>query len=60
MARRVIPDAIYTFNTAAQTLAVRGYYPLEKLTLITNVTDNLVMYNFSDSTFAGKISVRPG
>ena len=57
MARRVIPDMIYTFNTVAQTLAVRGYYPLEKLTLITNVTDNLVMYNFSDPTFAGTTAV---
>lgn len=57
MARRVIPDYVYTFNTVAQTIAVRGYYPLEKLALITNVTDNLVMYNFSDSTFAGTTAV---
>lgn len=57
MARRVIPDFIYTFNTVAQTLVVRGYYPLEKLALITNVTDNLVMYNFADSTFAGTTAV---
>ncbi len=57
MARRVIPDFVYTFNTVAQTIAVRGYYPLEKLALITNVTDNLVMYNFADSTFAGTTAV---
>ena len=57
MARRVIPDMVYTFNTVTQTIAVRGYYPLEKLTLITNVTDNLVMYNFSDPTFAGTTAV---
>lgn len=32
---------------------VPGCYTLDKLLLITNVTDNTIIYNFADGTFAG-------
>ena len=50
MARRVILDTQYTFNPATKTITVPRIIPKERLMLITNVTSNKVIYNFSDPT----------
>ena len=50
MARRVILDTQYTFNPASRTITIPRALPRERLLLITNVTTNRVIYNFSDST----------
>lgn len=48
----------YTFNAAAGTVTFTDYNPvlLDAILLITNVTDNVIIYNFADSTKGGTVS----
>lgn len=48
MARRIITDS-YTFTPSTRTIVVNRYIRREHLALITNVTSNQVIYNFSDA-----------
>lgn len=48
MARKIILDTAYTFNAATKTVTIPLHIPRERLVLITNVTANKVIYNFSD------------
>ena len=48
MARKSILNTYYIFDPAAKQVVIPGGIPREKLILITNVTDNTVIYNFSD------------
>ena len=48
MARRVILDTQYTFNPATRTIVIPRIIPRERILLITNTTNNTVIYNFSD------------
>ena len=50
MARRVILDTQYTFTPSSKTITIPRVIQRERLLLITNVTTNQVIYNFSDST----------
>lgn len=50
MARRVILDTQYTFNPTTRTVVIPRILPRERILLITNVTNNTVIYNFSDPT----------
>ncbi len=48
----------YTFNAAAKqiTFNTSDVLTLERLLLITNVTDNIIIYNFADPNYGGTIS----
>jgi len=49
MARKILLDTQYTFTPSTRTLVLNTrYIPQERLLLITNVTQNKVIYNFSD------------
>jgi hypothetical protein len=48
MARKVILETAYTFSPSSKTLVIPKAIPRERLLLITNVTQNQVIYNFSD------------
>jgi hypothetical protein len=48
MARKVLQDAYYTFANTAQQIIFNQGIPREKFVLITNVSTNQVLYNFSD------------
>ncbi len=48
MARKAILDTYYTFNPATRTIFIPKGIPKERLVLITNVTTNQVVFNFSD------------
>jgi hypothetical protein len=48
MARNVLPDQYYTFNASTRTITLNRSVKRESLLLITNVTTNTVIYNFSD------------
>lgn len=48
MARKVILETHYTFTPTAKTLVIPKAIPRERLLLITNTTQNQVIYNFSD------------
>ena len=48
MAKKVLLDTYYTFNPATNTLIIPRVIQRENLMLITNVTTNQVIYNFSD------------
>jgi hypothetical protein len=51
VARNILFPVDYTFNPATKTITIPSKWVRpEKLVLITNVTKNTVIYNFSDST----------
>lgn len=50
MARTILNHLNYTFSPSTRTIVLPSYVPRERLVLITNVTTNTVIYNFSDST----------
>jgi len=50
MARRIILETAYTFTPSTRTIVLPRVLPKERLLLITNVTTNKVIYNFSDPT----------
>ena len=58
MAKKLLRDWVFTPGVAGVgTIKVPDHYTLDKLLLITNVTDNIVLYNFADTTFAGTTAV---
>jgi len=48
MARKVLTEIGYVFTPSTKTLVIPKYIMQEKLILVTNVTTNQVIYNFSD------------
>lgn len=54
MAKKLIRN--YTFNAAARTIVIDGYFNLSSLLLITNTTRNVIIYNFSNSFLGGTTS----
>jgi hypothetical protein len=48
MARKAILETGYTFTPSTNTIVIPRVVPRERLILITNVTTNTVIYNFSD------------
>ena len=49
MARKAILETGYTFTPSTNTIVIPRVIPRERLILITNVTTNTVIYNFSDA-----------
>jgi len=50
MARKILNETSYTFTPLTKTVVIPRYVAQEKLILITNVTTNKVIYNFSDAS----------
>ena len=50
MARKTIIDTYYTFTPSTNTIRIPQAIPRERFVLITDVTTNQVLYNFSDPT----------
>lgn len=50
MARKAILDTYYTFTPSTRTVVIPRAVPRERLILITNVTTNQVIFNFSDAS----------
>jgi hypothetical protein len=48
MARKILLETGYAFNPSTRTVVIPKIVPRERLALITNVTSNKVIYNFSD------------
>lgn len=48
MAKQIIVETGYTFTPSTRTIVIPKYINRERLILITNVTKNQVIYNFSD------------
>jgi hypothetical protein len=48
MARKILQETGYTFVPSTKTVVLPKYISQERLVLITNVTKNKVIYNFSD------------
>ena len=54
MAKKLLRDYLFSPGAAGVGyVEVPGRYTLDKLLLVTNVTDNIIMYNFADANFAG-------
>jgi hypothetical protein len=62
--RRVTPQVYYTFTPALKLVSIPGYIAQQRLLLITDVSNNTVIYNFSDpnllATFAYDYVTNPG
>jgi hypothetical protein len=50
MARKAILDTYYTFTPSTRTIVIPRPLPRERFVIITNVTTNQVIYNFSDAS----------
>ncbi len=50
MARKAILDTYYTFTPSTRTIVIPRALPRERFVLVTNVTTNQVIFNFSDSS----------
>ena len=50
MPRHVIHETDYVFSPTTRTITVPGIIPRERFVIITNVTTNQVLYNFSDTS----------
>ena len=50
MARKILLETGYVFTPASKTIVIPRIIPQERLVLITNVTKNKVIYNFSDAS----------
>jgi len=57
MAKNLLRDYVFVPGAAGVGyIEVPGRYTLDKFLLITNVTDNIIIYNFADTTFAGTVA----
>ena len=54
MAKKLVYN--YTFDASAQTVEITGLHKLRTLQMITNVTDNVIIYNFADASKGGTVS----
>tara|TARA_E500000318_G_scaffold43185_1_gene41132 strand:- start:4 stop:4671 length:4668 start_codon:yes stop_codon:yes gene_type:complete len=54
MAKKLVYN--YTFDASAKTIKVHGLHKLRVFQLITNTTDNVIIYNFADSAKGGSTS----
>lgn len=54
MAKKLVTS--YTFDASAKTVASADFTSLEKIQLITNVTDQIIIYNFADPTKGGSLT----
>lgn len=46
----------YTFDASEKTIQISGLHKLRTLQMITNVTDNVIIYNFADASKGGSVS----
>ena len=46
----------YTFDASAKTITCSSFSTLDGILLITNVTDNVIIYNFADPTKGGSLT----
>jgi hypothetical protein len=54
MAKKIINDYVFTPGASGVgTIRIPGRYLLSQILLITNVTDNVILYNLSSTAFAG-------
>lgn len=54
MGKTLLKDYVFSPGVAGVGyIEVPGRYTLDKFLLVTNVTDNIIIYNFADATFAG-------
>jgi len=54
MGKKLIRDYVYApGNAGAGTVQIPGTYSMDQILLITNVTDNVVIYNFASAEHAG-------
>ena len=54
MAKHLLFD--FTFDASAKTVKLKGNHHQRRLLMITNTTDNVIIYNFADNTKTGTFS----
>ena len=54
MAKSLLFD--FTFDASAKQVKIKGNHHKRRLLMITNTTDNIIIYNFADSTKTGEFS----
>lgn len=56
MKKIILDTSTFTFDASAQTITFDTKYELVHILLITNVTDNIILFNFGCDGFGGSIS----
>lgn len=56
MTKRILDNSEYTFDASAQTVTFTENISLNHVLLITNITDNVIIYNFACDGFGGTLS----
>lgn len=56
MDKRILEDTEYTFNAISKTIMFFDNYNIQDILLITNVTDNEIIYNFGCVGFGGDLT----
>jgi hypothetical protein len=56
MNKIILDKEKYTFDASAQTITFTEVIPLQHILLVTNITDNTIIYNFACDGFGGTIS----
>ena len=54
MAKKLVYN--YTFDASEKTIQISGLHKLRTLQMITNVTDNVIIYNFADASKGATVS----
>ena len=54
MAKSLLFD--FTFDASEKKVKIKGNHHKRRLLMITNTTDNIIIYNFADSTKTGVFS----
>jgi hypothetical protein len=58
MIKKILDNSEYTFDAIAQTITFNEVVKISHILLITNITDNIVIYNFACEGRGGTISNR--
>lgn len=56
MIKRILEDIEFTFDASTKTITFVEDIEISKLLLITNITDNIIIYNFACDGFGGTYS----
>lgn len=56
MKKEILDSTAFTFDASAKTITFTENFSISQILLITNVTDNIIMYNFGCEGFGGTLS----
>jgi hypothetical protein len=58
MKKEILDSTAFTFDASAKTITFTEDLTLSQILLVTNVTDNIIIYNFGCEGFGGSLSAK--